>query len=725
MRRELTVRGELVDLQPLTFDLLAYFLSNVGRVIGKDELLAKVWRDSVGSDETIAQAVMKVRRAIGDQSPHQQLKTVPRVGYRLDVQPRVLDLPEILPQAQISLESIQRALRPVVLLPCKNLTGDVNFDWAEHGLPALVQQMASTRSRVRVATSPSSWNQSGGLTDDQLVSACAALGAAEAVALDLSRDGRGLRLHARRGSDETSAKRFDIEADDVADLAHRLVSSLQSGSEAVGEADVDRSFWEEQLARALDLERRGANERALALMDECVACLPPSAQLWLTHAAILRKAGRRADAGARARAALALADDVTPAMRARALLEMTMLAWHERQPNEAARLAEEALAAAQMEPAGAALIPDILSYYAGFTREREHPSVGIRLAERAIAAAVALGNRDKESHARVVLGSVLLHAGQTHRAGDVLRRAADLAYRHGLTQTGAYALRTLALLDEQAGRYSVAIEEARRSAALAASCGNYNLRDSARVQEVVSLVHLGQLDDARIAADRIQESVSRAWENAVSLRYGRALLAWRSGEGRDATEEMKLVADETRAAGLRFANVARLEECLQLVALHDLPAASQALADLERAGAEVGAMQARAALRLAEGRRDDCIAALRDAANAAMLDSADSVQIDINLAWLLLENNELDEASALVGTVAESLSEGFSARILGAGHLLATNQQALADGEWETLVSTSPRLSREYPWLMDPDTGEKIRSGKLRTLPELLTRACW
>jgi hypothetical protein len=289
----------------------------------------------------------------------------------------------------------------------------------------------------------------------------------------------------------------------------------------------------------------------------------------------------------------------------------------------------------------------------------------------------------------------------------------------------AYALRTLALLDEQAGRYASAIDEARRSAALAASCGNFNLRDSARVQETVSLVHQGQLEEARALGERLQGSVANAWENAYSLRYANALRAWRSGDGRAATEQMKDLADEGRKAGLRFTNVARLEQCLQLVTLGDLPGAQEALEDLERSGAKVAALQARGAVRLAHGDRNGCIASLREAANAALLDSADSVQIDVNLAWLLLEEGHWQEVEALIGHVTESLTELLPARILNAAHLLAMNPRALADGEWETLVCAPPVLIERCPWLLDADVQERLRAGTLRRLPELLCRACW
>lgn len=726
-RRELHLRGQLADLQPLAFDLLGYFVANAGRAISKDELLAKVWGDVAGTDAMIARAVMKVRRAIGDDGQEPRfLKTIHRVGYRLDVEvskrPRKADP---LPQAKIHAEDLERVARPKVLLPCVNRTGEASLDWVESGVPSLVEQLGNQSGRLTL--SPTDWASSTETPGDPFSSACDALGAPEAVRFELLRSGGALRLDVMSGRTQSDAQKTSFEGENVCELAHAFAESLsEAGGSHAAVSTSPHQFWEEQLAQALDLERRGAVDRALALMDECIERLPATPQRLLAHAALLRKGGRHDDAGKQAQAALDLEGQGLPShLRARALFELATQAWHLMKPEETSRLLEHALAAAQQDAAGTILIPDVLSFYASIAREREGPAAGVRIAERAIAAAVALGNKAKEAHARVVLGSVLVHTGQTHRASDVLRRAADIAHRQRLVIVEAYALRMLALLDVQVGRYSVAIDEAQRAAALAASCGHLNMRDSARAEEVVSLVHLGRLAEAQSLAERLQTTVDSAWENAYSLRYGRALLAWRSGAGRVGTEQMKAVADEGRDVGLRFSAVARLEECLQLVSLGDLLRAQDAVAELERSGSTVSSLHGTAAICLARGDRRACIDALRKAAAASVLDSAGSLQIDISLAWLLLEDGQLEEASALVGSVAESESDLLAARILNAGYLLATNPNALADGEWETLVTVSPRMISLCPWLLDTDVRERLGAGTLRPLPELLARVCW
>lgn len=724
--RECTLDGQLVDLQPLVFDLLAYFLAHPGRAISKDELLDKVWGNDTGSDAVVARAVMKIRRAIGDDGQEPKiLKTVHRIGYRLDLAVQRQGEPEVPPQARVREASLTALARGLVLLPCRNETGDAAFDWVAQGVPSLLQQFVD--EQLPVALAPVDWSAPGvcAAGAGALTPACETFGASEALALTLQGREGALRLRCIRGRDEAGAQHQQWLGRSVIELVRNLSESLLPQSTRPS-TEGDLSFWEEQLARALDLDRRGFVDRALALMDECVERLPPSPQLLLSHATMLRRMGRRDDAKRQGEAALALAEGTpNPALKAQALFEMANQAWHGVEPEQAARLCEAALAAAQEDPAAAAAVPDILSFYASIARERGDALVSIDLAERAIAASAALGHRAKETHARVVLGSNLMYAGQTDRAAGVLRRSVELAHREGLVLKEAFALRVLTQLDEQAGRYTLALDEARRSAALAASCGNVHLRDSARVEEVVTLVLLGRLDEAQALANRLQASVACTWENSYSLRYACALLAWCRGQGRVATEQMKDVADEGRRAGLRFASVARLEQCLQSVHLQDLPAAEAGLGDLRAAGADVAALQLEAALSLARGDRAGCIDQLRRAARVVMSDSVCRVLVDINLAWLLMEDGEIQEASSLIGQITEFQTEQPPARVLTAAYLSWQNPQALAQGEWEALLAASPRLVGRYPWMQEAAYIENLRAQRSPRLPELLSRACW
>ena len=79
---ELREQDRSVPIQPLLIDLLVYLIRHRGRVVGRSELLAKVWAVTV-EDGALTTAVCAARRAIGDSHTTQwAIKTVPRRGYR-------------------------------------------------------------------------------------------------------------------------------------------------------------------------------------------------------------------------------------------------------------------------------------------------------------------------------------------------------------------------------------------------------------------------------------------------------------------------------------------------------------------------------------------------------------------------------------------------------------------------------------------------------------------
>jgi serine/threonine protein kinase/DNA-binding winged helix-turn-helix (wHTH) protein len=82
--RELRVKGRPVDLESKPLDILLQLLLHAGEVVTKEELLESVWPDVMVVDGSLATAVSKLRKAMGDED-HPAIVTVPRVGYRLAV----------------------------------------------------------------------------------------------------------------------------------------------------------------------------------------------------------------------------------------------------------------------------------------------------------------------------------------------------------------------------------------------------------------------------------------------------------------------------------------------------------------------------------------------------------------------------------------------------------------------------------------------------------------
>ena len=144
-RRLLTHAGRPVQLEPRVFDLLACLVRRHERVVTKDELLDEVWPDEPVSVGVIARAVMKARRALGDDDREGRLvRTVPRVGYRFIGPVSTVATPEQAPRADTAAPS-------VALLPFENRTGRPEFDWVELGLLTLTVKALAGDPRLVVA----------------------------------------------------------------------------------------------------------------------------------------------------------------------------------------------------------------------------------------------------------------------------------------------------------------------------------------------------------------------------------------------------------------------------------------------------------------------------------------------------------------------------------------------------------------------------------------------
>src|SRR5262245_13285964 len=80
---QLTRTGASVPLTAKAFDMLLVLIRNRDRVLSKDELMGLVWPKSFVSDDSLAQTISVLRRALGDHSDQPDyIATIPRCGYR-------------------------------------------------------------------------------------------------------------------------------------------------------------------------------------------------------------------------------------------------------------------------------------------------------------------------------------------------------------------------------------------------------------------------------------------------------------------------------------------------------------------------------------------------------------------------------------------------------------------------------------------------------------------
>jgi two-component system, OmpR family, response regulator len=82
LERHATLNGQLVELTPREFALLAYLARESGRVVPRSELLRKVWETTYDPGSNVVDAhIKKLREKLGDHST--LIETVRGVGYRI------------------------------------------------------------------------------------------------------------------------------------------------------------------------------------------------------------------------------------------------------------------------------------------------------------------------------------------------------------------------------------------------------------------------------------------------------------------------------------------------------------------------------------------------------------------------------------------------------------------------------------------------------------------
>lgn len=69
-----------VTLRSKPFEVLVYLVEHHGRLVTKDALLEAVWPDAAVTDNSLAQCLLEIRRALGDES-QQLIRTIKRRGY--------------------------------------------------------------------------------------------------------------------------------------------------------------------------------------------------------------------------------------------------------------------------------------------------------------------------------------------------------------------------------------------------------------------------------------------------------------------------------------------------------------------------------------------------------------------------------------------------------------------------------------------------------------------
>jgi DNA-binding winged helix-turn-helix (wHTH) protein len=118
--------GDHVALPPKVAELLVALVQSAGRVLTREELLQRLWPDTVVEEGSLSSHISLLRKALGENSKAQDfIETLPKRGYRF-----VASVKRLASEPHDS--GVDRAM--LVVLPFENLTAGERHDYFSEGL---------------------------------------------------------------------------------------------------------------------------------------------------------------------------------------------------------------------------------------------------------------------------------------------------------------------------------------------------------------------------------------------------------------------------------------------------------------------------------------------------------------------------------------------------------------------------------------------------------------
>ena len=156
--------GDRVSLTPKSFDVLAYLVEHVGRVVTQDEILEALWPETYVNPEVLRKNIQEIRKALGDLPDNPEfIETLPKRGYRFiapvtDEDAAEPDLPTSLPREERAREeSVGTEVTPLDL----ESLAEKRMLWKFAIIPVLFVAVAAIGAYFRPgrsAANVSSWN---------------------------------------------------------------------------------------------------------------------------------------------------------------------------------------------------------------------------------------------------------------------------------------------------------------------------------------------------------------------------------------------------------------------------------------------------------------------------------------------------------------------------------------------------------------------------------------
>ena len=701
--RELEIDGQSVAVERRAFDLLVYLMQNPGRVVDKDELLRAVWRSRPVSESTVAQAVSKIRQALGGET-EEWVATVYGVGYRFVAAVAVIEQPApttdkpqadnvgyrkrarqiavpvfaialvALLMAWIRWEEPQDAELRIAVLPVQNETGDARLDWVELGVLPLIdsvledggvrrvdtRQVLSTIGRYSEAADPAS--------QARVLKLNTSVDRVLIPRLFLA-DG-GYRLEVSYVDSTSEAPDMVLQGADIPVLAvaagqtlSESLSRWQGAERAQRGLVTDDPFVNQAFARGLDARLRGQWEEAARFFDTVLAAAPELLQAKYHLTIVTRRMGDW-DYTEQLYTELMEAARASNDRRMMATVQQSagILAWRRGDIERAGELYEQALSVF-LE---LGIESHIASAY-GNLGILAATSGNFALAEERMLTALThymiTGDRYNEAQTLKNIGQLLIDQGRPDASAEQLQKSLEIRRTLELPLEVAMTMNSLAEIDMARGHWPLAL--VKYKAVVKAAQEYHSPVMEARAYGDLSkvLCRLGRLEQARqFAADaqRIATELGSPTNQAFALlQQGRAehhLSHWQRAVELF-SQSFDLYNDIDQPLGAELARIAKIESLIaagrtdEAAELLDASVARVENSELKRLHAPLA--RARALLAEQRGDQDAALAAQREAYRMASAHEELIEQLDFGgeLGLMLLRSEP--DAAELVSLVKQ------------------------------------------------------------------------
>jgi len=169
----MSLGSDVVKLEPKVMQVLVYLVDHHGQTVTRDELASAVWSGTVVGDDAVTNAIIKLRKAFGDDSRSSQIiETIPKRGYRLMASVKrpsgeeSATAPEI-PSAGAAADSAEpQTARPTIaVLAFRNLSGDAAQEYFSDGITEDITTALSNTGWYYVTARHSAFSYKGKAID--------------------------------------------------------------------------------------------------------------------------------------------------------------------------------------------------------------------------------------------------------------------------------------------------------------------------------------------------------------------------------------------------------------------------------------------------------------------------------------------------------------------------------------------------------------------------------